>query len=272
MENTVGNPFAGARCLGVTLIPGRVDSAAPMISAKVSKLSAALALVFFLLSASGTTYSVIIPVKAKGSGPLFRVQRQGRWGYMTRRGRVVIKPQFMYAEDFFDGLAAVQLGEKWGYIKESGEFRMLPQFDSAMSFDGERASVKVNGLAGLIDRDGRFVVSPRFEEIRRFSDGLAAVWLDAKRRRNAQFVWVYGGRWGFIDRSGKIVVEPQFDWVQDFSEGLAAAGVGGKRDAQGNVTTMDGVSLCKLSGAVLCTLFDVSPRQKPRDSGWMDFE
>ena len=33
---------------------------------------------------------------------------------------------------------------------------------------------------------------------------------------------------------------PQFDWVQDFSEGLAAVGVGGKRDAQGNVTTMDG--------------------------------
>jgi hypothetical protein len=44
-----------------------------------------------------------------------------------------------------------------------------------------------------------------------------------------------------MDRSGKLVVEPQFDWAQDFSEGLAAVGFGGKRDAQGNVTTMDGV-------------------------------
>src|ERR1700676_4941520 len=30
------------------------------------------------------------------------------------------------------------------------------------------------------------------------------------------------------------------DWVEDFSDGLAAVGVDGKRDAQGNVTTMDG--------------------------------
>src|SRR5689334_6867823 len=77
----------------------------PMVSTKVSKLLTALVLMFF--SASATTYSVVIPVKVKGSGPLFRVQRQGKWGYMTRSGRVVIKPQFTYAEDFLDGLAAV---------------------------------------------------------------------------------------------------------------------------------------------------------------------
>jgi hypothetical protein len=32
------------------------------------------------------------------------------------------------------------------------------------------------------------------------------------------------------------------------------------------------LSLCKLSGVKLCTLFGVSPRQQPRDSGRMDFE
>jgi hypothetical protein len=79
---------------------------------------------------------------------------------MTRSGRVVIKPHFMQAEDFFDGLAAVKLGEKWGYIKESGEFAILPQFDSAMSFNGERTSVKVNGLAGLIDSGRQFCRQP----------------------------------------------------------------------------------------------------------------
>jgi len=55
---------------------------------------------------------------------------------MNRFGRIVIKPQFMYAKDFFDGRAAVKLREKWGYIKESGEFAIPPQFDSATNFDG----------------------------------------------------------------------------------------------------------------------------------------
>ncbi len=43
-----------------------------------------------------------------------------------------------------------------------------------------------------------------------------------------------------MDRSGRLVVQPQFDWALDFAEGLAAVGVGGKRDAQGDVTMMDG--------------------------------
>ena len=32
------------------------------------------------------------------------------------------------------------------------------------------------------------------------------------------------------------------------------------------------LSLCKLFGVELCTLFSVSPRQEPRDGGGMDFE
>src|ERR1051325_6304352 len=127
---------------------------------------AVLALVLCTLSASATSYTRVIPVKEKGSGPLFRVQRLDKWGYMTRAGRVVIPPQFRNAKDYFDGLAAVQLGEKWGYIKESGEFAIPASFDAASNFKEDRASVTVNDLVGLIDRSGAFIVPPRFEEIR----------------------------------------------------------------------------------------------------------
>ena len=49
-----------------------------------------------------TTYVVIPPIKVKGSGPFYRIQESGKWGYMNRQGRVVIAPRFDRAEDFFE--------------------------------------------------------------------------------------------------------------------------------------------------------------------------
>lgn len=169
---------------------------------------ALLAAVLLAETAVATSYSIIIPVKAIGSGPLFRIQRHGKWGYANRSGQIVIPPRFTHAQDFFDGLAAVQSGKKWGYIRQSGDFAIPPRFDKAMDFQQERAVVIVNGRAGLIDPSGAFIVSPRFQEIRPFSDGLAAVWIDAKSK-GEEIVWIYGGRWGFIDREGRMVIEPQ---------------------------------------------------------------
>ena len=76
-------------------------------------------------SGSGISSDVVrIPTKAKGAGPLFQIVRGVEWGYINRKGRVVIRPQFQNEGDFFEGLARVQVSGNWGFIDERGHYPM----------------------------------------------------------------------------------------------------------------------------------------------------
>jgi hypothetical protein len=54
---------------------------------------------------------------------------------------------------------------------------------------------------GFVNASGRMVVQPRFDKVRRFSEGLALIWIGKKA--------------GYVDRTGKLVIEPQFDTPRD---------------------------------------------------------
>jgi len=145
-----------------------------------------------------------------------------RFGYVDKKGQVVIKPEFFVADDFSEGLAAVRIEEsatsKYAFIDTKGAIVVPPQFDQAYSFSEGLAAVetgfhaeggnKVAGKWGFIDKSGKFVVSPRFELTLKFSEGLA---------RASEHL----GSWGFIDRTGRFVIAPKYSEAWDFSEGLA---------------------------------------------------
>lgn len=44
-----------------------------------------------------------------------------KWGFMDSSGNIVIKPNYVKAKSFSNGLAAVFNGEKWGFINRDGE-------------------------------------------------------------------------------------------------------------------------------------------------------
>ncbi len=50
------------------------------------------------------------------SAGLAAVRFGNKFGYMDKKGNVVIKPKFDFALDFSQELAAVRIGNKWGYI------------------------------------------------------------------------------------------------------------------------------------------------------------
>ena len=144
----------------------------------------------------GTTVVIVVPVKAKGSGPLYRIRENGKWGYMDRRGSVVIPAQFEHAEDFFEHKAVVSLEAKTGYIDEAGKWQIEPKFLSAGCFKGGVAVAGSLGAQGLIDSTGRFLIDPQFETIEDFSEGLAA----AKEEQ----------LWGYINKTGRWVIQLRF--------------------------------------------------------------
>jgi hypothetical protein len=45
-------------------------------------------------------------------------EKTGKWGYIDRTGKYLVKPQFDEARAFGkDGLARVRIADKWGYIR-----------------------------------------------------------------------------------------------------------------------------------------------------------
>lgn len=157
----------------------------------------------------------------------------------------LVKPQYSYASNFFEGVGTVQkdgkyrdinrngeevktvfyegLGRafsekngKYGYVDKSGKFVIEPQFSSADRFRGGLARVSVVFVVGnlrmekwgFINREGVFINKPEYDELKDFCEGLAAV----KKY----------GKWGYIDKKGIEVIKPQFTMAGNFSEGLAS--------------------------------------------------
>lgn len=63
------------------------------------------------------------------------VKKDGKWGFVDSKGKMVIKPQFLDAGSFSNGLAAVNIDGKWGYIDKTGKVVIEQQFDGAKEFN-----------------------------------------------------------------------------------------------------------------------------------------
>lgn len=110
---------------------------------------------------------------------------------MDRAGNMVVEPQFDWAEDFAEGLAAVGVhgkrdqyaevttmdGGKWGFVDEKGNMIIQHQFDGVKPFSPGVAAVwsEKDGAFGLIDRTGNFVLPYQYYSIEPFHEGLTAV-------------------------------------------------------------------------------------------------
>lgn len=118
----------------------------------------------------------------------------GKWGYLSRRFRGEIQPQYDGARDFTDGLAAVKVGERWGYIDRRGQWVVQPRFQDADDFDDGYAMVQVDGLWGFIDKRGEFTIQPRFEYAEPFFRGVARVTM--------------APNFGYVNTSGGMIWDP----------------------------------------------------------------
>ena len=121
---------------------------------------------------------------------------------------IVIEPKYDYAEDFVDGLAAVELDGKWGLIDET-EKEVVPiiydLFWGHIEVIDGFVVAKLNGKWGIVDINsgGKFVPF-LYDEI-----DIIHFWYISVVKLN--------GKYGFIDRTGKVVVPIIYDSVEYFS-------------------------------------------------------
>ncbi len=148
------------------------------------------------------------------SDALYPVRNKDKWGYINRKGEIVLQPQWEDAGDFYEGLAKAATTEesnmRYGFINSKGEWIVKPIYQRAFDFSDGFAVVQRNDLYGYVNSSGREIIPCQFEEAGPFSEGYAAI----KK----------GGWTGFINTSGVIVVEPAYTVSVHhprFKEGLA---------------------------------------------------
>jgi hypothetical protein len=145
-----------------------------------------------------------VPITAlSNSDELISFEQNNRYGYMDRKGKVIVQPKFDNVGIFSEGLTWVEINKKLGYIDKTGKIKIPLRFDDSVfasrkgDFDGGLAKVCLDGECGYIDRTGKIVIPLKFDDVApKFSNGLAWVVID--------------NRLGYVDRTGKVKISPQF--------------------------------------------------------------
>jgi len=124
--------------------------------------------------------------------------------YLDERGESAFDGRFCGAREFSDGLAAVWRDGKYGFIDKSGGWAIPPRYEMVGNFSEGLANVKPDARRRCwqyVDKAGRVVI-PCVGDGRaeKFERGLAAIDVDSPNGFLAA-----GAKWGWIDRSGRLV-------------------------------------------------------------------
>jgi hypothetical protein len=175
--------------------------------------------------------SLVCGQSGKSTSHLRPIQQDGKWGYIDSTGKIVVKPQFAWAEEFSEGLAAFENEDgKHGYIDDTGRVVIKPKFDNWTDFSEGLAAVSVDLEWGYIDKTGKWAITPQFAVGEPFSDGLALVGVPL----NGKVTFPPGPvKHVFIDKTGKVVIDPKDDILNGtFSEGVGDGSIHHKQGRQ----------------------------------------
>ena len=70
------------------------------------------------------------------------IRKEGKYGFMTKTGQILVPPQYESVLGFSEGMAAVKMAGLWGFIDRSGKVVIPVQYKEAGSFEGGVARVK----------------------------------------------------------------------------------------------------------------------------------
>jgi len=157
--------------------------------------------------------STLLSISESQSQTLYRIREGGLWGYMDRKGKVVIEPQFHTCGNFEEGLAPARINSYYGYIDKTGNFVIHQQFDYAEDFHNGSAFAYLKDSPNIIDKNGSRLLPDvnSYARIDTFIDGRAKIHTRSNKT-------------GVIDITGKLVVDTIFRWINDFDNGVALAG------------------------------------------------
>ncbi len=92
-------------------------------------------------------------------GNLISAQKEGDWGYVNEKGKMMIDYQYSNALSFENGTALVEMSPLWGVINENGESIVEPIYESLSYINDTLLLAKRMGTYGLISTKGDTILN-----------------------------------------------------------------------------------------------------------------
>jgi len=135
-------------------------------------------------------------------------KKQFSWGFINKKGKLVIKADYQEVGNFQEGFCAVKKNNLWGFINKKGTIVIQPKYKTVWAFKNGFARVlNFKNLIGFINKKGKEVIKPQYENANDFVDGLAIVQQD--------------GKYNYIDQSNQKRYTDNFFYADDFKENQA---------------------------------------------------
>lgn len=134
------------------------------------------------------------------------VKKNGKYGYVNKNGKLVVKPKYDRATNIFADYqwGAVELNNKTGLIDKRGGLIVPIIYDEFVEVDDKTLSAIYNGKYGIIDRNNNIIVPFEYEYATNFmQNGLALL------KKN--------GKYGVMDKNNAIVIPFEYDTIYKIS-------------------------------------------------------
>lgn len=137
--------------------------------------------------------------------------KKGNYGFLDRNGKVALDLGTKYSDVqyFSDGYAPVKKGEKWGYIDKKGKLVIPAKFDEVDDFIRGLARIYVtdaygNRTIGMINKKGKIVVPVKYTDIEYKDGGEIKVGVTSPS---------FETKYGFLNKKGKMILPTKYDNV-----------------------------------------------------------
>ena len=156
------------------------------------------------------------------------IKKDGKFGFLDKKGNLRIANRYDAIHSFKDGLAAVKLNNKWGYINTDERIIIQPGYDYVGDFANNKALVKRGKKFGLISKEGKTVLPLQYDSI----------YISAGNR----YLLLSRTLKGIAHIDGRVIIEPKFDSITDLNNGYLIV----EQEGKFGLVTEEGISTIPL--------------------------
>ncbi len=182
------------------------------------------------------------------------IKRDGKFGFVDRRGRLRIANRYDSIGEFHGGIAPIKLLGKWGFINMADQIVIQPTFETVEDFEGGVARISRNGKYGLINSQGKILLELRYDSVLRLPDQL--------------FLIHQNGLKGLADKNGNVLIETRFDYLEPIDHGRVIV----SREGLYGVLTSQGESVLPIRFSRLTYLKQRNLFLAMIHSAWQDLD